>query len=112
VSEDTSPGSAPAIPPGHPSGAPRTRSDRPDGLTKLLRVFSFASMALTVPQVWAVWTGPSPAGVSLVSWLAYLFGAGLWFVYGMRRRDPTIFLACIGWILLDAAVVAGVLVRR
>jgi hypothetical protein len=30
-------------------------------------------------------------------------------VYGVRKRDPTIYVACIGWILLDAAIVAGIL---
>jgi hypothetical protein len=48
----------------------------------------------------------------LVSWISYLFSACLWLVYGIRKRDKTIYLACIGWILLDAAVVVGVLVRR
>jgi len=34
----------------------------------------------------------------------------LWFVYGWQKRDKTIYMACIGWILLDAAIVAGVIV--
>jgi len=69
-------------------------------------------MLLTVPQVVAVWTSPAPNGVSLVSWTSYLFAACLWLIYGIQKRDKTIYLACIGWILLDAAVVVGVLVRR
>jgi hypothetical protein len=28
----------------------------------------------------------------------------------IRKRDKTIYLACIGWIILDAAVVAGAIV--
>jgi tRNA/tmRNA/rRNA uracil-C5-methylase (TrmA/RlmC/RlmD family) len=51
------------------------------------------------------------AGVSLVSWLAYLLAACLWFVYGFQKRDKTIYLACVGWIVLDAAIVAGVIVH-
>ena len=29
-----------------------------------------------------------------------------------KKRDKTIYLACIGWILLDLAIVIGVLVNR
>jgi len=58
-----------------------------------------------------VWIGRDAGGVSLVSWLAYLVAAGLWFVYGFQKRDKTIYLACVGWIVLDAAIVAGVIVN-
>jgi uncharacterized protein with PQ loop repeat len=80
-------------------------------LEKILRALSVITMVMTVPQVLAVWTGPSASGVSLVSWAAYLVSACLWFVYGLQKRDKTIYLACIGWIALDAAIVAGVIVR-
>jgi hypothetical protein len=35
----------------------------------------------------------------------------MWFIYGLQKRDKTIYLACVGWIFLDAAVVAGVVVH-
>jgi uncharacterized protein with PQ loop repeat len=81
------------------------------GLEKILRALSVVTMAMTVPQVLAVWTGPTPGGVSLISWAAYLFSACLWFVYGLQKRDKTIYIACVGWVALDAAIVAGVIVR-
>ncbi|MGH8742179.1 MAG: SemiSWEET family transporter [Burkholderiales bacterium] len=78
---------------------------------KVLRGLSVFTMLMTVPQVLTVWVGRDAAGVSLVSWLAYLVGACLWFVYGFQKGDKTIYLACIGWILLDAAIVAGIIVH-
>jgi uncharacterized protein with PQ loop repeat len=81
------------------------------GLDKLLRLMSVATMVMTLPQVYAVWFGSNTSGVSALSWGAYLLSACLWFVYGLRKHDKTIYLACIGWILLDVAIVAGVLVR-
>jgi hypothetical protein len=36
-----------------------------------------------------------------------LVSACLWFVYGIQKRDKTIYLACIGWIALDAAIIVG-----
>jgi hypothetical protein len=44
---------------------------------------------------------------AIVSWAAYLLAACPWFVYGVRKHDKTIYLACIGWILLDVAIVIG-----
>lgn len=84
----------------------------PSGLEKFLRVLSVVTMLMTVPQVFAVWFGRGSGGVSLLSWGAYLFSACLWFVYGIQKRDKTIYLACIGWIALDAAIIIGVAIHR
>lgn len=81
------------------------------GLEKVLRSLSVLTMLMTVPQVLAVWTGPNAGGVSLISWTFYLISACLWLVYGIRKNDKTIYLACVGWILLDAAIVVGVIAR-
>src|SRR5207247_7159808 len=92
-----------------PAGEPPGPAS-PGGLEKVLRGFSIVTMLMTVPQVLTIWIGRNPSGVSLVSWVTYLLSACLWFVYGLRKRDRTIYLACVGWILLDAAVVIGVVV--
>ena len=84
----------------------------PSRLEKILRVLSVMTMLMTVPQVWAVWFSGDAAGVSPLSWGAYLFSACLWFIYGLQKHDKTIYLACIGWIVLDAAIVVGALCSR
>jgi uncharacterized protein with PQ loop repeat len=63
-----------------------------------------------MPQVLAIWVGRDAHNVSLLSWATYLLSACLWFVYGMRKHDKTIYLACIGWILLDVAIVVGIVI--
>ena len=79
---------------------------------KLLPAMSVFTMVMTVPQVWSVWVQGEVQGVSLLSWGAYTVAACLWFVHGLQRRDRTIWVSCIGWLILDAAVVAGVLLKR
>ena len=81
------------------------------GLERILRGLSVFTMLMTVPQVLTIWIGRDAAGVSLVSWLSYLLSACLWFFYGLQKGDKTIYLACIGWVVLDAAVVVGVLMH-
>jgi uncharacterized protein with PQ loop repeat len=95
-----------SVPVGQPLGS------RPvSGLERVLRLLSVLTMLMTVPQVLTIWIGGNVAGVSLVSWASYLFAACLWFVYGIQKRDKTIYLACVGWVLLDAAVVIGIVVH-
>lgn len=90
-----------------------TTPTRPaSGLERVLRAVSIFTMVMTVPQVLTIWVGHNASGVSILSWGTYLFSALLWLVYGIRKRDKTIYLACIGWILLDAAVVLGVMIKR
>lgn len=88
------------------------RAGRQDLLAKLLPVLSIFTMGLTVPQVWTVWADGDTGGVSLLSWGAYFIAASLWLVDGVRKHDKTIWVPCIGWVLLDAAVFLGVLFRR
>ena len=82
----------------------------PTTLDKALRVFSVLTLLFTVPQVWQVWHGRAE-GVSLVSWATYLASACLWMAHGLRKHDKAIYVPCIGWILLDGAIVAGILVH-
>lgn len=91
-----------------PAGA----GGRGDTLDKILPALSILTMALTVPQVWGVWVEGNTSGVSLLSWGAYFVAACLWLVDGLRKHDKTIWVACIGWVLLDGAVFIGVLLRR
>jgi len=72
-----------------------------------LRVLGFVTVVLTIPQAWSVWHGGA-SGVSLVTWSAYFVSAIAWLLYGIRRRNMTIYLECIAWIILDVAIIAGV----
>ena len=99
---------------GNPTGPLNQETDRhPSGhhFARVLRIVSVVTMLMTVPQVVSVWTSRGPSGVSVISWGSYLVVAALWLVYGIQRRDKTIYLACIGWIVLDALVVIGALTR-
>ena len=79
-------------------------------LRRILGGMSVFSMLMTLPQVWTIWVNHEAAGVSALSWSAYLLSAVLWFWHGVRTHDKNIYLACVGWIVLDSAVVVGVIV--
>ena len=77
---------------------------------RLLGAMSVFVMLMTIPQVVIIWFGHQAAGVSLLSWSGYLISAVLWFWFGIRKHDKNIYLACVGWIILDSAVIIGVVI--
>ena len=81
-------------------------------LDRLLNVVSALTLIMTVPQVVTIWSRHSAGSVSLLSWASYLVAACLWLIHGIRRRDKSIYIPCIVWIILDAAVVLGTILYR
>ena len=79
--------------------------------SRVLGAMSVFTLLMTTPQVWTIWVNHQVAGVSVVSWSAYLLSAVLWFWYGLQKRDKNIYLPCVGWVGMDAAVVIGALVH-
>jgi uncharacterized protein with PQ loop repeat len=78
--------------------------------SRVLGAMSVFTLLMTAPQVWTIWVGQQVAGVSVVSWSAYLLSAVLWFWYGLQKRDKNIYLPCVGWVAMDAAVIVGAVI--
>ena len=91
-----------------PAAAADTRSETL--LRRLLGGMSIFTLLMTVPQVLTIWVGRHAAGVSVLSWSAYLLSAILWFWFGIRQRDKNIYWPCVGWIALNSAVIAGAVI--
>jgi len=95
----------PAICP--PEGAPpRTM------LEKSLRFAAVGTMLMTAPQAWTIWTTSGRSDVSLVSWIAYLLSSIAWLAYGVKKADATICFANAGWVAIDLAIIAGIVIRH
>ena len=94
----------------NPSTLNRATANSDAGLRRVLAAMSIFTMLMTIPQVLTIWVGRQASGVSLLTWSTYLVSAFLWLWFGIRKRDKNIYLPCIGWILLDAAVIVGVVV--
>jgi uncharacterized protein with PQ loop repeat len=88
-----------------PAEVHHSGSDR--RLRRALGAMSLFTLFMTIPQVTTIWIGRQAAGVSLLSWSAYLASAVLWLWYGIQKRDKNIYLPCVGWVILDSGVIAG-----
>src|SRR4051812_2952630 len=81
-------------------------------LEKALRILVIVTMLMTIPQVIAVWTHPGPSGVSVSSWLTYLASSVAWLAYGVQKHDAMIWVSNVGWVVLDLAIIAGVIAQH
>ena len=78
-------------------------------LRRLLGGMSLFTLLMTIPQVLTIWVGHRAAGVSLLSWSAYLISALMWLWFGIQKHDKNIY-PCVGWIVLDTAVIVGAMI--
>jgi len=62
-----------------------------------------------LPQAFWIWTSHQAAGVSLFSSVGFTAVAGVWLAYGIVMRQGPIVLSSLLWVILDLAIVSGVL---
>ena len=94
----------------HPQPASDHGAISEKAMSRILGGMSVFTMLMTIPQVLTIWVGQQAAGVSVLSWSAYLLAAVLWFWNGLQKHDKNIYLACVGWIVLDIAVIVGAVI--
>ena len=70
----------------------------------------FFGPIMTLPQIAEIWLYKNAAGVSTISWVAYLIVAFFWLGYGILHRDKPIICANLIWIFLDIIIVAGTII--
>ena len=73
-----------------PTPAPAANARSESVLRRLLGGMSIFTLLMTVPQVLTIWIGQQAAGVSLLSWSAYLLSALLWFWFGIKKLEQNI----------------------
>lgn len=77
-------------------------------IDKLIYIAVILGPVMTLPQLYTIWV-MKEGGVSIVSWSAYLAIALLWLIYGLRHRSLPIILVQVIWIIVDAAIIIGLL---
>ena len=80
-----------------------------DLMDKVIYGVGIFGPVVTIPQVMKIWVDKNAAGVSLISWSAYLLGAMFWVTYGILHKEKPIIFAFGSMILLHLAVVVGIL---
>jgi uncharacterized protein with PQ loop repeat len=78
-------------------------------MDKMIFVVGALGPIMTIPQIVKIWMEKSAAGVSLISWGAYLFFAFFWLAYGIMHKEKPIIFTYILWIIFEALIVLGII---
>lgn len=66
---------------------------------------------MAIPQLYLILQGDA-IGVSLITWATFLVVAVIWLFYGLKHRIKPIIYVQLAWIVVDSAIVAGLLLNR
>jgi uncharacterized protein with PQ loop repeat len=66
---------------------------------------------MALPQLWLIVQGKA-AGVSLITWATFLIIAVVWLLYGLKHKIRPMILVQSAWIVIDSAIVVGLLMQR
>ena len=78
-------------------------------LDRVIYAIAILAPVMSLPQVWDIWSTRSAGAVSLLTWGSWIGFAAIWLLYGFVHREKPIIVMNILWILVDVAVVAGIL---
>ena len=78
-------------------------------MDRLIYLVGIMGPVMTIPQLMQIWVERTAAGVSPISWGAYLIVALFWVMYGIIHKEKPIIIIYSAWVVLDIFIVAGTL---
>lgn len=93
----------------HPHKRTRSKSNKKGFFDYAIYPIAIFSSIVTLPQLAKVWIDHDVAGISLLTWGAYTLLAGLWFLYGIFKKQMPLIVGNLLICVLDALIVIGIL---
>jgi len=81
-------------------------------LNKAVMAVAIVEPLTTLPQIINVFTKSNVAAISVLTWALYALFEVICVIYGLTIKNRPIVITNTLWILMDLAVVVGVLVRQ
>lgn len=81
-------------------------------LDKSIIYVSILGPIMTLPQLYEVWINKSIDGVSISTWSLYCVMSLFWIFYGFAHKDKPIIINQCLWMVVQVAIVAGILFHR
>ncbi len=79
-------------------------------MDKLIYIVIFVGPIMTIPQVITIWFERNASGVSVLSWMSYLFVSICWLIYSLLHREKPIIISAVIWIILEIMIVLGIVI--
>lgn len=81
-------------------------------MDKFIYVASIVYPLMTLPQVYEIFVTRNVAGVSLVTWASYLVFTVIFLIYALNKRIRPLALSYVLWLIVETAVVVGIVMYR
>lgn len=88
-----------------------SKQKRKDLLDKIVGISAFLYPMSGIPQVVLVFKGET-AGVSVLSWLGFMFFSTLFLLYGIVHKIKPLIVTNVLWLIVDGFVVFGTLTHH
>ncbi len=77
-------------------------------LDKSIVLIGVMSPIMTIPQIYKIFTDGSAKGLSAISWSTYIVVSAFWLMYGIVHKEKPIILVNLGWVIVHAATLTGI----
>lgn len=79
-------------------------------MDKFIYIACIAAPLFAAPQAWKIWTQHNAGGVSLITYIGFLFINITWIIYGLLHKEkPVIILYCSLFVVNSIIAVGRVL---
>lgn len=75
-------------------------------------VVGVLSPLTSIPQIFQIVTTQDSQGVSIATWILYIFLGMFWLVYGIAHEEKPIIVNNTLWIIFEVVIVSLILVYR
>lgn len=90
----------------------RTSRKQKHEILEMAFIVAVIQPLMVVPQIAVIFSQHSAAAVSLLSWVMFLVFNALNFLYGLTFKIKPLIIGNALWVVVDAIVVAGILMYR
>lgn len=76
---------------------------------KAMVVVSLIEPVLTLPQVYHLYSVRNALGLSLTSWVFYVFSTLAWLAWGLKHKLKPIYIPQFFWLAIEALMIIGII---
>jgi uncharacterized protein with PQ loop repeat len=87
----------------------KNKNNVDDRFELIVNICSVVLPFTTLPQLYTIYIERMTEGVSIITWLSYTLLTIPLLIYSIRRKELPLILLNGFWVLIDAAVVIGLL---
>jgi len=81
-------------------------------MDKLVYIAALFGIVAIIPQLAKIWIDRSVAGVSIITWVGFLFGSLFWMIYGIIHREKPIIVTNGLYVVIQFLIVLGLFLQH